>query len=85
MKRFQILRASIVVLAIGGAIASKANTRDVITRFTVASTPGLPCEATASPCGMIGILCQTGMGSSTITYYHESPSKLCGKTLKMLQ
>jgi hypothetical protein len=68
MKRIQIMKASIIALAIGGAFVSKASNKQVLTRYTLASSPkGQPCNVPeASGCGGSSAICTIGAK----TYYH---------------
>jgi hypothetical protein len=79
MKRIQMLKAAIVVVAIGGAFASKASTRQVVTRFTLNGTA--PCNTPGRLCEGTGKICRDIVGSNVKTYYHQAGSNPCGQVL----
>ena len=79
MKRIQMLKAAIVVVAIGGAFASKASSRQVVTRFTLNGTA--PCNTPGRKCEGMGKICSDGPTGNVKTYYHQLGSNPCGQVL----
>jgi hypothetical protein len=73
MKKIQILKAAVVVLAIGGALASKAQ-KMVSTYFTqVDPTQGCTLGSPTITCGSGSNVCsQVLSGGATRTYYQNS-------------
>ena len=80
MKRIQMFKASVIVVAIGGAFASKASTRQVVTRFTINGT-GTPCNTPSRGCNGFGKICRDGVVPNVKTYYHQLGSNPCGQVL----
>jgi hypothetical protein len=81
MKRIQIFKAAAIVLAIGGAIATRGNSKQTMTYFTVTGNNPTSCTlASSSPCGGGSTACTVASGGNTTTYYHPT-SQNCGVEL----
>jgi len=76
MKKIQILKAAFLVLAVGGAIISKGNSKFTSTRFTLSNTPTAPCSLEAHSCQISGsVVCsQLTTGHVNKKFYYSDAS-----------